>query len=122
MARIVVVQEDLAGVLIIYGLCSDLRHSPTAELTFVVVHLEFVLDGCANFCLIIFYAFQQWRQKVEPAAASFFSQLGRRIYVSPKSYLDFLGTFLNMLRERRRALSTRLARRVMMMVVYAMQF
>ncbi|CAM9257732.1 unnamed protein product, partial [Hapterophycus canaliculatus] len=45
---------------------------------------------------------------VGPAAASFFSQLGRRIYVSPKSYLDFLRTFLKMLRERRRALSTRL--------------
>eukprot|EP00903_Cladosiphon_okamuranus_P017642 g16249.t1 len=46
---------------------------------------------------------------VEPAAASFFSQLGRRIYVSPKSYLDFLRTFLNMLGERRRVLCTRLA-------------
>ena len=51
-------------------------------------------------------------RQVEPAAASFFSQLGRRIYVSATSYLDFLNTFLTMLRERRRALSTRLARQV----------
>lgn len=55
--------------------------------------------------------------KVEPAAASFFSQLGRRIYVSPKSYLDFLRTFLNMLGERRRALSTRLARQVVLATI-----
>lgn len=55
--------------------------------------------------------------QVEPAAASFFSQLGRRIYVSPKSYLDFLRTFLNMLGERRRALSTRLARQVILVTI-----
>lgn len=52
-------------------------------------------------------------RQVEPAATSFFSQLGRRIYVSAKSYLDFLNMFLTMLRERRRALSTRLARQVL---------
>ncbi|CAM9286047.1 unnamed protein product [Ectocarpus sp. 6 AP-2014] len=51
---------------------------------------------------------------VEPAAASFFSQLGRRIYVSPKSFLDFLRTFLNILRDKRTALSTRLARQVIL--------
>ncbi|CAM9656208.1 unnamed protein product [Ascophyllum nodosum] len=45
---------------------------------------------------------------VKPVAASFYAQLGRRIYISPKSYLDFLQTFLNMLHERQRALSKRL--------------
>lgn len=48
--------------------------------------------------------------KVEPAADALYAQLGRRIYVSPKSYLDFLHTFLNMLRDRRNELSTRLSR------------
>ncbi|CAM9781524.1 unnamed protein product [Ectocarpus sp. 12 AP-2014] len=51
---------------------------------------------------------------VQPAAASFFSQLGRRIYVSPKSFLDFLRTFLNILRDKRTALSARLARQVIL--------
>ena len=53
-----------------------------------------------------------YASKVKPVAASFYAQLGRRIYISPKSYLDFLQTFLNMLHERQRALSKRLGRYV----------
>lgn len=49
-------------------------------------------------------------RKLEPAATSFLCQLGRRVYISAKSYLDFLHTFLSMLREHRKALSTRLGR------------
>ncbi|CAM9185724.1 unnamed protein product, partial [Choristocarpus tenellus] len=45
---------------------------------------------------------------VKPAAAAFLSQLGRHIFITPKSYIDFLHTFLIMLSERRTALTKRL--------------
>ncbi|CAM9197261.1 unnamed protein product [Discosporangium mesarthrocarpum] len=45
---------------------------------------------------------------VKPAAAAFFSQLRRHNFVTPKSYVGFLHTFLGIIRDRRSKLKQRL--------------
>jgi hypothetical protein len=53
-----------------------------------------VTDAVARMCLTI-------HRDVEAASSRFFSELRRRFYTTPKSYLDLIALYLQLLSERR---------------------
>jgi dynein heavy chain len=40
-------------------------------------------------------------RSIESAAVRFYNQLRRRIYTTPKSYLDLIGLYIGMLKDKR---------------------
>ena len=73
-----------------------------------------VRKALSDMCVVI-------HTSVQESADTFFNQLRRKIYTTPKSYLDLISLYLNMLEQKRTQLNVSHWRLVMVMVMEAKQ-